>query len=458
MGREKKISARSVAIAVLNQFDPQRKYASQILADLLVETGQRQRATDLVFGTLRNHRALDMVIAKLADCPTERIPSNLLNVIRVGAYELIYCPQTNEYAIVNEAVENAKAVAGKKQTGFVNAILRQITRGIKNRQANLSQANPQKTLPHTLSTGCEFNSEVLPGPEVSPADYFSIAFSLPEWLVDDWLEKFGDEQTRQICFASNRRPSIYVRVNRLKTTPEELAEKFGQVGIDIEMPDDKSMIKIKSPAAVTELPGFAEGLFIVQDPTAAEVVKQLKPESGWRILDLCAAPGVKATQLAEASGDKATIIATDIDSKRLEKVKENIERLGLKSIKAVSYEKLREVTAQAGGFDCVLLDVPCSNTGVLSKRLEVRYRIKPPAIKKLTKIQYKLLDTAATMLGPEGKICYSTCSIEKRENSLLIEKFLQKNSQFKLESELLTLPSAGRFDHDGGYVAILAKK
>jgi 16S rRNA (cytosine967-C5)-methyltransferase len=210
------------------------------------------------------------------------------------------------------------------------------------------------------------------------------------------------------------------------------------------------MIKIKSPRAVTQLPGFAEGLFTVQDITASQAVRILKPRSDWTILDLCAAPGVKTTQLAEATGDSAKIIATDIDSERLKKVKENTTRLGINSVDIVPYEELLD-----SKFDCVLLDVPCSNTGVLARRIEARYRIKPKAIKELAKTQSELLNTAAQMLKPYGKICYSTCSIQKDENSNLIRDFLQKNRNFELKSEELILPSAECFDRDGGYAAIL---
>jgi len=221
------------------------------------------------------------------------------------------------------------------------------------------------------------------------------------------------------------------------------------------------MIKLKSPQAVTQLPGFAEGLFTIQDIAASQPIRILKPQPGWTILDLCAAPGVKTTQLAEATGDSATIIATDIDAERLKKVKENTTRLGINSVNIVSYEEILNSKFQIPNskFDCVLLDVPCSNTGVLARRIEVRYRIKPKAIKKLTKTQSKLLATAAPMVKPHGKICYSTCSVQKDENSNLVRDFLQKNQNFELKSEKLTLPLADEcFDHDGGYMAILTKK
>jgi len=458
MGDGKLKSARTVAIEVLNRCDPRSNYAGSILDRVLHETSQRQRATDLVFGTLRNRGAIDVVISTFSGRPVERIQGRLLNIIRVGVYELLYSPATEAYAIVNEAVESTKAVAGDRQTGFVNAVLRQVIRHIGNRQVPLLQANAERTVPQTPSTGCEFDTGFLPDREACPMECLSTAFSLPGWLVAGWLDEFGEESTRRICFASNRRPSIYIRPNRLRTTTAALTEKLGQAGIDSEASTDDSMIRIRSPRELVQLPGFAEGEFTVQDITASQAVAMLDPQPGWTMLDLCAAPGTKTTQLAEAPGDSATIIATDIDSRRLEMVKENIARLGIKSVRTVPYENLQSITAEVGPFDAVLLDVPCSNTGVLAKRVEARYRVSPEAIRALVKIQAELLGTAALMLKPHGKICYSTCSIQKAENSELVRDFLKENPAFELESEDLTLPLAESLDHDGGYAAILVKR
>ncbi|MHC4424979.1 MAG: transcription antitermination factor NusB [Planctomycetota bacterium] len=219
--------ARTVAIEVLDRCDPKKNYAGPILDGLLPKTDQRQRATDLVFGTIRNRLAIDAVITTFSGCPLERIPDRLLNVIRIGVYELVYTPATEEYSVVNEAVENAKAVAGKKQVGFVNAVLRQITRHTANRQIHLPHGKAKSTLPQTHATGCEFDTCFLPDRETSPVDYLSIVFSLPKWLVTDWLGGFGEELTRQICFASNRRPSIHIRPNTLRTATQDLAENSG---------------------------------------------------------------------------------------------------------------------------------------------------------------------------------------------------------------------------------------
>ncbi len=450
-------SARELALEVLNQYDKvassEHIYISAILNPLLGQTNEKQRTTDLVFGTIRNRFVIDTIIAKLTDCPPERIPKKIHNIIRIGAYELIYCPTAARYAVVNEAAESAGKIGGQKQVGFVNAILREITRHIADRQAPLSQADADKVLPQTITTGCKFDCQILPDPQTAPVDYFSIAFSIPRWLITDWFNEYGIEKLRQICFASNRRPSVYIRQNPLKTSFEQLAELFRSADIEFETTPDKSMIKIKSPHAVAELPGFSDGLFTIQDPSASQAVRLLNPQPDWTILDLCAAPGTKTMQLAELTADKAQIFSTDISRTRLKKVRENISRLGVKSVTVIDHKNI----SGAGPFDAVLLDVPCSNTGVLSKRPEVRYRIKPEVIKTIAKTQMELLQSAVSLLKPTGKICYSTCSIQRVENDLLVKDFLTKNPAFKLETESLTLPEADDFDRDGAYVAIITR-
>jgi 16S rRNA (cytosine967-C5)-methyltransferase len=474
-------SARAIAAQGLREFAATREYAGPILDRLLDQTEEKQRATDLVYGTLRNLNALDGVIAEFSGRQTARIDPPLLSILRIGTYELVYSPATPVYSIVNEAVSNVEKAGGKKQTGFVNAVLRQIERHITDRQIDLAQADPRRTLVQTPQSGCRFDTDLLPDPATSLQAYLSACFSLPSWLVGEWLEQFGSDQTRRICLACNRRPSLYVRVNPLRTTAKDLLARFEQAGVQAELavcsdgvrrsPDMPSrahyerasfgdhsvpeMVRIASPHAVTQLPGFARGFFTVQDLSAAQAVRVLDPQPGWSILDLCSAPGTKTTQLAEATRDLAHILATDINPERLDRVHENIARLGLTSVTIIPYAQLEQGHAES--FDAILLDAPCSNTGVLARRVEARWRLRRKAVQELAATQKALLAKAAGLVKPGGRICYSTCSIQRQENQDARE-FLMQNSRFELVGEELTLPSAEPFDHDGAYVALLRRR
>lgn len=468
--------ARAVAVEALCQFDAQRAqslsgrrkkpraaeaaqpmaHLAAILEPLLEHTDQRQRATDLVYGAVRHLRTLDAVLTKSSGRPTGRIARPLLAILRIGAYELIYSPATPPYSIVDEAVKIARRFGGSKQTGFVNAILRQVLRHITAREVSLAESMPTRTLIQSPQSGCQFDVDLLADPESAPAEYLSACFSLPHWLIEDWLATFGFEATREICLGSNRRPSLYVRANLLKTTVAELLDNFEKAGVGAEAVGEAApeMMRLIGPQAVVKLPGFAEGLFTVQDLSASEAVRMLDPQPGWKILDLCAAPGTKTMQLAEATGDAAEIVATDIDAERLKKVGENVARLGLKSVKVVQSPKNFEVAE----FDAVLLDVPCSNTGVLARRIEVRFRISADRLKEMTRTQRALLESAAKLVRPGGRICYSTCSIQRAENADVVKGFLATNRLFELVGESFVTPSAESPDRDGAYVAILRQK
>ena len=454
MPEPKLITARGVAAKVLTETRSDKQFAGDAL-DRYPKLTNRQKATDLVFGVLKNRLVIDLVIEKASGSQIEHIQNKILNIIRVGVYELVYCQQAKEYAIINEAVEYAKHIANTKGAGFVNAILRKTQKHIINRQKFVEQYSSGKLIPQTLNAVCEFDIEILPDPDKLLCEYLACAFSLPDWLVKSWLDEYGREQTEKICFASNRRPSVYLRPNPLKTTAKELAEKLRAAEVECEIEPESQMIKLTSPKAITSLPGFDEGLFVVQDLASSQVVRGLKPQPDWTILDLCAAPGTKTTQLAEVTGGKAKITATDIDANRLKMVGENFARLGLSdSIKTVEFDAVGKL----GGFDCVLIDAPCSNTGVLARRPEVRHRITISDVKKLAETQISLLSRAAGMLKPKGIICYSTCSIQPQEDGLLVRWFIKKNPNFKLESENLILPSADKFDRDGSYAAIIMRE
>jgi len=472
-------SARAIAAPVLRGFDPAHDYAGRMLDRVLDQTEEKQRATDLVLNAIRNRCALDSVIATFSGRPIARIDAKLLSILRVAACELVYNPATPVYSIVDEAVKNVGATGGKKQSGFVNAVLRQIARHIANRQADPAGTNPRRALLQTAESVCEFDTDFLPDPTASPAAWLSESFSLPAWLVGEWLDEFGTERTKDICLACNRRPSVYLRVNPLRTTVENVLARFQDADVRAEpvrsdavrrYPDMPlrahyeqaesgsvaNMIRISGPHSVTQLPGFSEGLFAVQDLSASHAVRVLDPQPGWSILDLCSAPGTKTMQIAELSRDDAKITATDIDPARLERVRENVARLNLKSVTIVPHAQLEPGTT--GPFDAVLLDAPCSNTGVLARRVEARFRVTAQAVRDISETQKQLLEKAAGLVKPNGRICYSTCSIQRRENRGTIQGFLACHCEFELVSESLLLPASGPFDHDGAYVALLIRK
>ncbi len=460
MGGLESKTGRRIALEVLNRFDVGRHDAAEILHGMIHQTEQRSQATDLVFGVIRNRFAIDMLITQVGGTPAERISKKLINILRIGTYELVFAPKTAEYAIVNEAANLAGAVAGQKQVGFVNAVLRNISRSIADRTISLADADVLKTLPRSPQAGCLFNNAILPDPKTNPADYLSKAFSLPKWLITNWLGEFTFAQTSKICFAGNRPPSVFLRPNTLKISAKSLAARFTVDGIEFELDPTGKMLKLKSHIPVHELPGFDEGLFFVQDPTSAGAVQILAPKPGWIVSDLCAAPGGKTVQMAQLMNNTGRIIATDIDHERLQKVGQNCKRLGITIVELIPYDRLAQVIAEIGRCDAILLDVPCSNTGVLARRPEVRLRITPEAVARLAQTQLQLLEKAANMANPDSKICYSTCSILRQENSEVVKQFLSDSSNFSLDSENLTLPSPAApesFDHDGGYTAILRK-
>lgn len=451
-------SARVVAAEVLRQFDPQRAYARPILDRLADQTEEKQRATDLVFGTIRNRIAIDRVIERFSGRAAGRIDAPLRAVIRVAVYELLYHPETPVYSIVNEAVDGAKRTGGKKQTGFVNAVLRSVVGHIVERGAEFRESLAQRTLVQPPDTGCQFDTDFLPDPRQDPVAYLSACFSLPGWLVGEWAAEFGAERVQDICMGCNRRPSVYVRVNTLKTGTDDLVKRFDEAGVRAEAvaPSDGGMLRLLGPQAIARLPGFEEGLFTVQDLSASHAVRLLDPQPGWRILDLCAAPGTKTTQLAERTRGEARTVATDISAERLAQVRENVTRLGCGNVTVVPYEEIGR--REGGPFDAILLDVPCSNTGVLARRVEVRYRVTPDSVRPLAQTQLALLEKAAALLADDGRIGYSTCSIQKAENGDLVRRFLSSDERFDLVGEELTLPTARAFDHDGAYAAILRRR
>jgi 16S rRNA (cytosine967-C5)-methyltransferase len=451
------MSPRKAAWEVLNKFDAKNKNANQLIEEVSKKTNNRAALVDIALGVIRNSIFIDSLIAVCSGRPIKNIQPKILNCLRIAAFELIFTDQA-QYAIVNEAVELSKKAISKKSSGFTNAILRKVISSIKNKNADLSKADSKKTLPISNSTGCEFNIDILADEKNQKSDYLSGAFSLPKWFVEEIIDQFGFQQAKNICFASNRRPSIYARANALKITAEELVKILKTQDVECELAENKKIVKLNKSGNIAELESFKSGLFTIQDFTAYNVGAMLNPQSKWKIFDLCSAPGTKTTQIAEIMGDKGVIIATDKDDTRLKKVYENISRLGITSVKILNYDEFVKDVKQFGNVDAVLIDVPCSNTGVLAKRPEVRFRLNKKQLHEILQTQFEILNFASSLINKGGKVCYSTCSILKEENSEIVAQFLAQKNDFELVVEKIFLPQAGIFDCDGGYAAILQKK
>jgi len=451
------LSLRQAAWEVLNHFNAAERNCAELIEKFGAKTQNRSGLVEITLGIIRNYAFIDSLITQVSIQPKNNIPTETFNCLRIAVYELVFSNRAY-YAVVNETVNLARKIGSKKSAGFVNAVLRKTCAHIKNKNANLKIAEPQKTLPLNSRIGCEFDIDILPDPDRNKAEYLSSAFSLPLWLIEQWLMQFGDEKTADICFASNRRPSVYARANKLKLTGQELFEILKAQDIDCDFVEKYKMVRLNKPGNISELNVFKEGLFTIQDITSSSVVPLLNPLPGWKIFDICAAPGTKTTQIAELIDNKGLIIATDRDNARLSKLDENIQRLGITSVRIIDYETfLKDFSYQSSG-DAVLLDVPCSNSGVLARRPEVRYRLNIKVLDSLVKTQSELLNLAATFVKEGGKICYSTCSILQQENCDVVNAFIKKQSEFSLEKENLVLPSAGTYDFDGGYTTILVKK
>ncbi len=450
-------SSRRAAWEVLSHFNAAKHNTAELIEKFSGKTAERSGLVDITFGVIRNSVFIDSLITQSSIRPIKNIPEKILNCLRIAVYELVFTEQA-DYAIVNEAVSLAKQIGSKKAGGFVNAVLRKICASIKNRTADLNKADSQKILPLSPDTGCEFNIDILPDAKKQKAEYLSCAFSLPLWLIEQWLEQFDYEKTKNICFASNRRPSVYARPNKLKLNAEELLKILKEQEIDCTLAEQHKMVKLNKTGDIAKNDSFKAGLFTIQDLSSSSVIPLLNPQPGWKIFDICAAPGTKTAQIAEVIDDKGVIIATDKDDSRLNKINENIQRLGITSVKVLSYDVFLKEIDRLSPADAVLVDVPCSNTGVLAKRPEVRLRLNKKQVEELAKIQAELLKFASSLVKKGGKICYSTCSILKQENNDVVDDFLAEAKGFKLESQHIFLPRADEFDCDGAFAAILIKK
>lgn len=400
----------------------------QELARAALSPPDRALARELVFGIVRWQATLDWVIARKTQGRTQK---PLLQVLlRLGLYQAFWLDRIPDHAVVNETVQLARELGCGPQSGFVNALLRECLRERPAIERELSDLKTRE-----------------------PA----LGFSHPEWLCARWQKRWGSERLQALLEWNNRPAPVYARVNTLRANSTGLAAKFTQEAVDAVprsfgwCPSDL-VFELRSHPPLASLPSFQEGLFYVQDPSTLLAVRELDPRPDERILDLCAAPGGKSTFIAQLLANRGIIVAEDMDPLRLERLRENCARLGVTCVQPAQSSAASADSARAS-FDRILVDAPCSNTGVMRRRVELRWRIQPQEIARLQAVQVELLRAVAPRLQAGGVLVYSTCSLEPEENRDVVNRFLEQTPGFQLEREQELVPFADGVD--GAYVARL---
>jgi 16S rRNA (cytosine967-C5)-methyltransferase len=390
----------------------------------------RRFATELVYGSVRRQRTLDAIIDQLGKKKAHQQPTDLRTILHLGLYQLRYLTNIPVSAAINTTVELAKENKFAGLSGVVNGLLRQYDR---------------------ISTP---NQDPLILPE-NPIERLGIFYSFPDWIIQLWLEQWGEAETEQLCEWMNQTPAIDLRINPLKTTIEEVENALKSADILVKkIPHLPQALRlIGSVGAIQKLPGFKEGYWTVQDSSAQMVTHLLDPQPGETIIDACAAPGGKTTHIVELMQDSGKVWACDRTPSRLKKLQENAQRLDLKSIEICTGDS-RNFPQFTNVADRVLLDVPCSGLGTLHRHADARWRQTPENVKELSILQRELLDSASKYVKIGGILVYSTCTLHPLENEQVIQDFLASDANWQIELPATNSPIYS-FVTPSGWIKVL---
>lgn len=407
-------SARVLAVHRLLRIEAEGAHAAR-LTDRSIPPEVSRQAVELVSGVTRQKRYLDFLLAAFYRGEVRALDPELRQVLRIGAYDLVI-RQTAPHAAVNEAVEAAKALLHKGAASVTNGVLRALDRALR-----------KGTLPEPASG--------------DPADDLAVRFSHPTWTVRRWRERWGDESTRQFLASTNDPGRYALRVTGGAKAVPAFVERLRALDVGAQpsrWADDFVEVDRLQPILRSGL--LEEGACAVQDVAAGLVIRVLAPEPGERVLDAAAAPGGKAVYAALRMGDRGEVVALDVSEAKTRLVAQAAERQGATIVRSETGD-LTTWEAETP-FDRVLLDAPCSGTGVLAKRADLRWRRSPEALAELTALQDRLLDAAATHVRPGGLLVYSTCSVEAEENEDRVHAFLRRHADFALEPVVQLVPEA----------------
>lgn len=426
-------AARVVAARVLLDEAPDSEFLERRLEEAssfnTLPPADRRLAAVLALGVTRWRRTLDELIDRRTD--GRPLPPVARTALRLGLYQLFWLDRVPEFAVVQTSVEVAKILNAPGLAGLINAILRGYARARDATERLLDNWR-----------------------ETDPA----LALSHPAWLYERWQSRWGRADACRLAQWNNAPPNVFARVNTLRASTEDLTRRWSAEGVRFEearhawIPRGLAF-KIDCPSALAALGSFTEGWFYVQDPSTLLAPLQLAPAPGERILDLCAAPGGKATLMAQLASPPAQIIAHEPHPERRARMKENFARLRAENV--VSCSSLSDPVA-AGPFDAALVDSPCSNSGVLRRRIEARWRLQPADLSALARTQLTLLESAAQRLKPGGRLAYSTCSVEFEENEGVADAFAAGHPEFEAGPRKSLTPITDGVD--GAFVALFRRE
>jgi len=412
------LSARQIALAALRLWRKEKRFADSIVSELLAKAGltpsDRAFALELFYGVLRNLTLLDFWIACLR---VSRVDTDLRDILRLGLYQLFFL-KTAEHAAVHETVE----LGAKIQRPIINAMLRAATR----RRSELrASANAQLLF---------------------------VRMSHPQFLVERWQQHFGLEHAQALCKWNNLPAPVYGRINRLGIDRDEFLRLYSG-----SRPLRRDFEFVEFDSLPTN--ALRRGQCYIQDPSTLLACRVLDPKPGEKVLDACAAPGGKTGYIAQLMENLGMIVACDRDLERLEKLKENMARLGVVIAHILRHDWTRSHVspeiATLAPFDRILVDSPCSNTGVMRRRADLRWRLRRTDFDRMQQLQIEIVRALIRLLKPNGVLVYSTCTLEPEENDEVVGRILEQTSSLTLETERSWLPFRDGFD--GAYAARLVR-
>jgi 16S rRNA (cytosine967-C5)-methyltransferase len=434
--KKRGLASRRLAVEVLIGIDKEGAYATPALnaAFKRKELSERDRAfvTALVQGVVRHRMQIDEKLSAICTQPLNKMPASLRNLLRIALFQLDDMPDIPASAVVNTSTELARAMGHQGQAKFANGVLRGYLR-----KKTKSEGTSEKHTTDDITASPESDASA----DVSETTALARQYSMPEWLVARWLDNFGGDETVQLLAHAQSTPELAVRACETSVTAEALARIFDSNGIRYRngrLVPSVLIIESKKHGSPEKLPGFADGLFTVQDEAAAFVSVVAGAKPGQLVVDLCAAPGGKSLHLAEMMNNTGRVLAVDKHPGRLNLLKKNRTRLGLTNIEiAVADGRTYHPDQHA---DIVLLDAPCTGTGVINRRSDLRYHREPLDIASLAELQRELLGNAAKIVKPGGVLVYATCSVEPEENFDNIRWFMREYPEFEGDDISMAFP------------------